>query len=161
MSYESPAGPASAPPPVPTRPSRTGRVLGILAGVFVLLFAGCFALFRAGSASVAAAQPAAESFLSDLEKGDTQAAVAAMSAETRAKHGADALKDVLDVLAKRHGRPTGHDGPKNYFVGNYNGATRVQLVYNEAFEKGDPVPVQVVVRKEGDAWHIDSFNFRL
>jgi hypothetical protein len=148
------------PPPVPARRSGT-RIVAIVCIAFVVLIGGCVSMFAAGMKTARTAQAPAEQFLAHLEAGDLPAARQMLSSATRNTATEDAIRDVLDVLAKRRGKPTGHAGPKGFRTNQFNGVTRVELTYTERFEKGSETPVRLVLLQEGGAWKVESFNFSL
>jgi hypothetical protein len=126
----------------------------------MLCIRGGLVAFRAGSKVLSGAKVTAEQFLQKVEKKDYKAIVPLLAAETQKKASADDIADIVKLLEKKRGAVTGHTGPESWNIRTYNGTTRVQLRYQETFEKGE-TDVQLVMLSQSGEWKVESFNFSL
>ena len=149
--------------PTPASPKRNmapfavGCTLLFLAVAALVVFGGV-RLFRSGQGAVQGAGVVAGNFVDAMQAHRYADARALLAPDAQARTQPADLRDLQELLEKRHGTPGGHGPLSNWNINSYNGVTTVRLVMAQKFARGD-VPASLVIQDTRDGWRIQAYNF--
>jgi len=141
-------------PPPPPEKKRTTTVVLIVVGVLAALCCGGaviggFVLAKSVTKAIGPVREAADSFLGDLEAGDTSTAYAALCSPARTEFTPAQFEQVLAARPKI----TEHK-IASVNVGDFNGKVTGTVGAQLRYADGSSELQQFRLTKEGDSWHV-------
>jgi hypothetical protein len=142
-----------SPPPPPPRPRRTLRIVLIIVGIVLVVCCGgggvgVYFLVKGVSKATAPARAAVDSFVTDLEQGNTSGAYALLCADARQQFTQDQFNQAVAA------QPVKSHSISGVNVLNSNGHVSANVTAQLTSDAGATQTRVIPVVKEGDAWKV-------
>ena len=132
-------------------------LLGGVVLIFGLVIVGAVTVFKGGMKTTKAATVVANQFFLSMSGGKYASAYAMLAPQLQATTTPAEMKDLQDLIVKRHGPVTYHQA-QGWYVNTNNGVTSVTLNYQAQYAGGSK-PVNVVVVDTPQGMKISGYHY--